>query len=193
MDTNAQTEPVVGSDSPDVPTQPTAGQPAQPVTDIDKLRADLNRANRSDAERRIALKAATDELAALKQAQADAEAKTLAERGEYQKLHAAEKERADRLAAQLADVQAQVKAQELAVLRHKVASETGLPAALVDRLRGETAEEIAADADALLAALPKAAAPNLNGGARGQGQGVSATEAAGILGRFGIDPRYLTD
>lgn len=188
MDTNAQAEPVTGSDSPAADTQPAA----QAVTDIDKLRADLNKANREAAERRVALKAAADELAALKQAQADDEAKRLADQGEFQKLHAAEKERADKLAADLAAMQAQVKAQELAVLRHQVAADKALPAALIDRLRGETAEEIAADADTLLAALPKPNAPNLNGGARGASDaGLSPQERNRVLGQYGIDPRYL--
>ena len=190
MDTNAQTEPVVGSDSPVADTQPTDNQA---VTDIDKMRADLNRANKEAAERRVALKAASDELAAIRKAQADAEAATLAEKGEYQKLHAAEKERADKLAADLAAMQAQVKEQQLAVLRHKVASEKALPAALIDRLRGETLEEIAADADELLKAIPRPNAPNLNGGAQGAGRGIAPAEASTILGRFGIDPCYLND
>ena len=189
MDTNAQTEPVVGSDSPvaDTPTTDNA------VTDIDKLRAELNRANREAGERRIALKAASDKLAALEKAQADAEAATMAEKGEYQKLHAAEKERADKLAADLAAERDKARAHELAILRHKVASEKSLPAALIDRLRGETLEEIAADADELLKALPRPNAPNLNGGAQGAGRGIAPAEASTILGRFGIDPRYLND
>ncbi len=189
MDTTAQTELVVGSDSPVADNPPTDNA----VTDIDKLRADLNKANKSDAERRIALKAASDELAALKKAQADAEAATLAEKGEYQKLHAAEKERADKLAADLEALRTQARAHELAILRHKVASEKSLPATLVDRLRGETLEEIAADADELLKALPRPNAPNLNGGAQGAGRGIAPAEASTILGRFGIDPRYLND
>ena len=193
METNAQTEPVVGSDSP-VADNPTTDKA---VTDIDKLRADLNKANKSDAERRLALKAATEELVALKQAQADAEAATLAEKGEYQKLHAAEKERADKLSADLAAVQAQAREQQLAVLRHKVAAEKSLPAALIDRLRGETLEELAADADELLKALPRPTAPNLNGGAQGAGRGllgnVSPQERERILNQYGISTRYVKD
>ena len=189
METNAQTEPLVGSDSPvaDTPTTDNA------VTDIDKLRAELNRANREAGERRTALKAASDKLAALEKAQADAEAATLAEKGEYQKLHAAEKERADKLAADLAAERDKARAHELAILRHKVASEKSLPAALIDRLRGETLEEIAADADALLAALPRPNAPSLNGGDRGTTAGATPQERARVLANYGINPRYLND
>lgn len=189
---NAQTETVTGSDSPDA-GQPTAavGRQDAPTTDsgsdLDKMRAELNRANRSDAERRLALKAAQDELAALKAAQAEAEQKTLAERGEYQKLYEAERARA-------ADMAARIAAQELATLRQRVAAEKGLPPALAERLQGTTAEELAADAEALLSALPRPTAPPLNGGTRGAaGAAVSAADARQIANRFNIDPRYLTD
>lgn len=195
---NAQTETVTGSDSPD------AGQPAAAVgrqdapagdsgSDLDKLRAELNRANKSDAERRVALKAAQDELAALRAAQADAEQKALAERGEYQKLYEAEKAARADLEKSMANMTARLRQQELAALRARVAGEKGLPAALAERLQGETAEELAADADALLAALPRPTAPSLNGGARAAGTGLGQAEARQIAGRFNIDPRYLTE
>jgi hypothetical protein len=41
-----------------------------------------------------------------------------------------------------------------AALRSRIASERGLPVSLTDRLRGNTAEELEADADALLALFP---------------------------------------
>ena len=196
---NAQTETVTGSDSPDA-GQPTAavGRQDAPTadggSDLDKLRTELNRANRSDAERRLALKAAQDELAALKAAQAEAEQKTLAERGEYQKLYEAERARAADLEKQAADMAARIAAQELATLRQRVAAEKGLPPALAERLQGTTAEELAADAEALLSALPRPTAPPLNGGTRGAaGAAVSAADARQIANRFNIDPRYLTD
>ena len=145
MSTDAQTQAVAGSDSPDAgghdAATPQAGQDAAPVVDPTKMQADLNRANKEAAERRVALKAAQDELATLKQAQAAAEQKALAE-----------------------------------------------------RLRGETAEELAADADALLAVLPRPVAPGLNGGVRGAtGGNLTPDDAKRIAGRFNIDPRYLTE
>jgi hypothetical protein len=54
---------------------------------------------------------------------------------------------------------------ERANLRYRVAVQKQLPPELVDRLRGETEEEMAADADALLT-LVKPAAPSYDGGAR---------------------------
>lgn len=67
--------------------------------------------------------------------------------------------------AQDAAAAAQREAQEarLALLRRDVANREGkvLPAGLVDRLRGNTKEELEADADALLATLPQVpATPN---------------------------------
>lgn len=196
---NAQTETVAGSDSPDA-GQPTtaAGRQDAPAgdggSDLDKLRAELNRANKSDAERRVALKAAQDELAALKAAATEAEQRALAEQGQYQQLYEAERKRAADLEKATADLNARIAAQELAALRQKVAAEKGLPPALADRLQGKTAEDIATDADALLAALPRPTAPGLNGGVRGAGgAAMTPDDAKRIAGRFNIDPRYLTD
>lgn len=50
---------------------------------------------------------------------------------------------------------------EIQVMRRDVASRTKLPDALVDRLKGETPEDMEADALALLAALPTPVPPKL--------------------------------
>jgi hypothetical protein len=94
---------------------------------------------------------------AAKKAAADAEAKTLKEQGEYKTLY-------EKMQAELEQERQRAKALELAGLRRDVAARRNLPAGLVDRLRGETEQEIDADAEALLAALPKPAAPNINAG-----------------------------
>ena len=54
---------------------------------------------------------------------------------------------------------------ERANLRYRVAVTKQLPPELVDRLRGDTEEEMSADADSLLA-LVKPAAPSYDGGGR---------------------------
>ena len=78
------------------------------------------------------------------------------------------------------------------ILRQRIATEKGLPAALVDRLQGETPEDLAADVDVLLAAIPRPTAPALDGGTRGAAKaGLSANETRSIASRFNIDPRYL--
>jgi hypothetical protein len=65
------------------------------------------------------------------------------------------KAEADALRVELESAKNAAKAAELAALKLKVGTEKGLPSALIDRLAGEDAESIAADADAILAALPK--------------------------------------
>ena len=125
---------------------------------------------------------------AAKKAATDAEAKALAEQGKYKEL-------ADSLQAELAATKAQAKALELAALKRDVAAEVGLPAALAARLQGEDADAIRADAVALLAAMPKPQAPNLN-----SAQGANAAPANAKYGGlteqeftsiFGINPKYV--
>lgn len=54
------------------------------------------------------------------------------------------------------------KAAELAVMRRDIAEKTKLPKGLADRIKGETPEEMEADALAILAELPEKVAPPLN-------------------------------
>lgn len=88
---------------------------------------------------------------------ADAEAKALAEQGNYKALYEkAEQDKKDALerATKL----------ERAALQAQVAKAVGLPEALASRLVGDTEQDLEADAKAMLAALPKPAAPNINSG-----------------------------
>jgi hypothetical protein len=90
------------------------------------------------------------------------------------KLAAYEKAEEERRQAELTDLQkAQEKAEKaeaelqvtkLTIVRRDIAAAVGLPAAVADRLKGETVDEIEADAKALLEALPKneKKAPNIN-------------------------------
>lgn len=90
------------------------------------------------------------------------------------KLAAYEKAEEERRQAELTDLQkaqeksarleAELKAKELSILRRDIAAKVELPAVLADRLKGETAEEIEADAKALLETLPKSEkkAPSIN-------------------------------
>jgi phage terminase Nu1 subunit (DNA packaging protein) len=82
------------------------------------------------------------------------------------KLAAYEKAEEERRQAELTDLQkaqekaakleAELKAKDVSILRRDIAAKVGLPAVLADRLKGETLEEIEADATALLETLPKA-------------------------------------
>jgi hypothetical protein len=63
---------------------------------------------------------------------------------------------AEKSAAEAASAKAELEAARVENLRLKVGNEKGLPAELIARLNGATEEEIAADADVLLAVVPKA-------------------------------------
>lgn len=56
---------------------------------------------------------------------------------------------------QLAQLQAKVKEYETDSVKTRIAKDAGLPYEMRDRLRGETEEELVADAQALAALLPK--------------------------------------
>jgi hypothetical protein len=154
-------------------TTPTEWTPESAAAEIKALRAEAAKYRK---EREAAQKAGED-----------AEKQRLAEQGEYKKLY----EDAQAKAAELTDA---VKARDLALLRQQVAIAKRLPDALSDRLRGETREELEADADALLAVMPtKPTAPNLDGGAGGN-RGVAPVtdeEVTAFAQRMGIDPRYV--
>lgn len=119
---------------------------------------------------------------------ADAEAKALAEQGKFKELY-------DKAVADARAKEARVAELELAAMRRDVATKTGLPAPFIDRLRGATAEELEADANALLAALPKPTAPNINSG-NGQGAApaagqMSEEDKAVLAATYGVNPKYL--
>ena len=95
-------------------------------------------------------------------ARQEAEAKALKEQGEYQKLF-------EKAQAELDAERQRARALELQALRRDVAQKFQLPDALAKRLQGETQEELERDAQDLLAAIPKPAAPDINAGNAPQG------------------------
>lgn len=139
-------------------------------------------------------KAVNDKLKALESAaekaakeQAEAEQKRLAEANEYKTLW----EKAQAEAAQQAE--ARIDAERKALRLQVVAATPGFPTKWADRLRGNTLEEMQADAKELMADLPKPSAPNANGAPgdgsaprAGQGwwerAGLTKEEAAARLG-----------
>jgi hypothetical protein len=65
------------------------------------------------------------------------------------------------LKAELGKLQSELTAKTVRTMQIEVAAKLGLPAALSDRLKGETLEEMEEDAKAILEVLPKQkAAPN---------------------------------
>jgi hypothetical protein len=127
------------------------------------------------------LKKMESEAAKAAKAQAEAERKALEEQNKFQELY--EKEKAEREKAL-----AEMEALQLANLRREIAAKVKLPNGLASRLTGTTAEEIEADAQELLKAIPQAQPPKLDGRAGGgTGRAPSKTEAeireeAAVLG-----------
>lgn len=121
-------------------------------------------------------------------AQSEAEQKRLAEEGKW-------KEAFEKQQAELETERNARRDSELKLLRQQAATQTSLPAALADRLQGETLEEMVADAKTILAALPKPAAPNVNGvngdGAVPRGGAKSEDEKQRLADRFGVNPGLI--
>ena len=113
----------------------------------------------------------------------EAETAVMAEQGKYRELY-------EKAQAQAAKLEADLKDREMALLRQQVAISKRLPPPLADRLRGETLEELEADADAILQAIPKPVAPSLDGRAGGNGGTLQVDEVAikEQAVRLGLDP-----
>lgn len=156
--------------------------PEQPATDIPapvepetkpSESADLGDAGKKalDAERKRA-------------ATAEREAKALKARlDELEAANLSELEKAQRAAT---EASARLAEYEKTMIRQRVALAKGVPADLVDRLRGDTEDEINADADSLLALVksqtqttPK---PDPSQGARGAATGSTADQFASTVG-----------
>ena len=91
--------------------------------------------------------------------------KAAAELERYRKMEEerkqAEMSETERLQAELDRAHSELKAKTVRTMQIEVAAKVGIPAALSDRLKGETPEEMEEDAKAILEALPKQkAAPN---------------------------------
>lgn len=119
--------------------------------------------------------------------EAERRAKNKADEAErhFKKLAKFEQDEAKRKEAEMTEIElANKRAQELenevrqlkiSKLQHDIAAKVGLPAILADRLKGETPEELEADAKILLEAQPKQkAAPNT--GATNPGEQASKEE-----------------
>jgi hypothetical protein len=112
-------------------------------------------------------------------ARADAERKAAEEQGEWKKLAEQYKTEAE------AERQRAIAA-TLAVMRRDIAARLNVPAALADRLLGDTPEAIEADAKQLIAALPKATpSANAGSGSRQPGAGDSKNMNAFIRAAAG--------
>jgi hypothetical protein len=126
--------PAPTNDAPDVPEW--VKDPAKAYAEIQKLRG-------GEAEARQTKK----RLAELEAQAKTAEDQRLADQQKWQEL-------AEKRERELAQVREQAKAAELTALRLRISTELGLPPALAERLKGETEDDLRADAEALKALLP---------------------------------------
>jgi chromosome segregation ATPase len=124
------------STAPVETTAPPAQQesPETLKAELEKVRLALKEANKEAAQRRKQLEAIESE-------------KTKTSQGELSELQ--------KLQQQVQELASKLAGKEKAETRRAIAERTGLPAALADRLQGETPEELEADAKAMLAALPQ--------------------------------------
>jgi hypothetical protein len=157
---------------------PTGAEPGQQTeaartftqADVDRIVAErLERAERKAADK-------------AEKARQDAEAQVLKEQGKFQELYQKAQADLERLAAEKRSL-------ELAALRRDVAAKFQLPDGLAKRLQGETTEELERDAQDLLAAIPKPAAPDINAGnapARVNGNVYGGLSEKEFAARFGV-------
>jgi hypothetical protein len=119
--------------------------------------------------------------------QRESERKAIAEaeklRKELAKFEEAEKKRKeaemseiDRLKAQYEEAQSKAAKLERESLQRKAADEAGLPVAFVDRIRGETLEDMITDAKGLLEAMPKGSKTNISTTNPGAGRDAKQTD-----------------
>jgi hypothetical protein len=142
--TTPQTEPVTPAEA--VKTEPTGTEPMIPKSRFDEINKRL--------------KAIEAEATKAQKAQQETERKSLEEQNRFKELYEKEKAERERALQEMTALQIQN-------MRREVAAEMNIPAGLANRLTGTTREEIEADAKQLLASLPKAAVPSLDGRAGG--------------------------
>lgn len=182
-----QTQPTAEAEQQPQDAAPTGAEPGNQTEQARTFsQADIDRIV---TERLAKEKAKSD--AAVKRAQEEAEAKRLAEQGEFQKLY-------EQAQARLQEAEERAKTLQIEGIKRDVAQRLNLPAALIDRLRGEDEAAIEADAKALIAALPKPAAPDINAGSGAQGSSKPQSWLGGLskqefAARFGVRADLLGD
>lgn len=133
----------------------------EPELTVEELKAALARANREAAGRRVSNKEKEAELA------------------EYREWKKNQMSEVDRLKAEKAEMEAEVRQVRRENLQRKVAAKAGIDPKLATRLVGDSEEEMLADAKALAAEMPgsgKSTASGLLAGSRGRPVGATAEE-----------------
>ena len=118
-----------------------------------KSQADLDAViqRRLDRAKEIQKKELRDEIKDELRTELDSEklAEDAKEQGKFEDLYKAEQAKVEKLEGKITELQDEIKEREKKDLRKKIASDHRLPDELVDRLQGETEEELVADAKAL--------------------------------------------
>jgi hypothetical protein len=114
-------------------------------------------------------------------AAAERDAKAL--KAKLDEIEAANLSEVEKATKRATDAESRLVEIERTILRQQVAIDKGLPAKWVDRLRGDSAEELAADADEILADLAAKAPdtapaprPDLTQGAKGKQGGLTTAQ-----------------
>ena len=141
----------------------------------------------TETETQVIDKAETVEELKARLDEAERRAKNKADEAErhFKKLAKFEQEEAKRKEAEMTELElankrsqeleAKVRQLEISRLQHDIAAKVGLPSVWADRLKGETPEELEADAKSILEAQPKQkATPNI--GATNPGEQASKDE-----------------
>jgi len=179
--------------------QPAPAQPATPaIADhmIPKARFDEINTKLKEAEK--ALKAIEATKAEALKAQQDAEAKTLAEQGEWKKLYETQQAKVTEADEKTRLAEAAAEQAKLDLIRVKVGARYGLPEVLVSRLQGATEAEMDADAVLVAATIGKPVIPvNTDGAAGTNGRtptpAKSPQEIKEQAAKWGVGEEYLTE
>lgn len=155
-------EPLGTPESPETPESPAPDAPEAPEPqNVDSLpqwaRDALKKANAEAAKNRV-------ESRELKEARA---AKT-----ELDRIRESQKSEAEKVSERAEQAEKRAQQAERDLMRYRVAADKKVPPEWVDRLRGDTEEEIAADADALMKSLKPAneLRPDHSQGSRSSGE-----------------------
>lgn len=169
-------QPLIGGE---IPQTPGESQPEQPETEtVEALKLALEQAQKN-------LKAANFENAARRKAletlEAEKKAKEEAELSELEKANKRAEEAETRL-----NLLEHARLQEKAALKFK------LPSELAERLKGNTIEELEADAEALAKLLPKVSGPLASPTNPGAGAELKETEAQKVARLLGSPPNIFS-
>lgn len=156
---------------------------------------------KNEAEAQVTDKTETVEELKARLDEAERRAKNKADEAarHFKKLEKFEQEEARRKEAEMSEIErankraqeleAKVKQLEFSKLQHEIAAKVGLQSVFADRIRGETPEEMEADAKMLLDALPKPkAAPNIGATNPGDKASIEETYAQKMERLMGGNP-----